>query len=72
MAQTNDNSGIGVILGVILAIVIAIGAYFFIKSEGGLEGAQTTNIELPDVNVDAPEVAPSAGDNDGAPAPAQQ
>lgn len=68
MAQTaNDNSGMGVILGVILAVVIAIGAYFFIKSEGGLDGTQTTNIEMPDVNIDAPEVAPSAGDNNAAP-----
>ena len=60
MAQTanNDNSGVGVVLGIVLAVVIAIGAYFFFKNEGALPGTETTNI-----SVEAPDVAPSAGDN---------
>jgi hypothetical protein len=56
MNNNTDNSGTGVILGIILAIAVAIGAYYFIKSEGGLDGTNTTNIELPDVNI-----APAAG-----------
>lgn len=67
--NTNDNSGMGVVLGIVLAIAIAIGAYFFMKSEGGLPGTETTN-----VNIEAPDVAPSAGDAPSTtpnPAPAQ-
>lgn len=59
----NDNSGMGVVLGIVLAIAIAIGAYFFMKSEGGLPGTETTNI-----SVDMPDVTPSAGDAPSAPA----
>ena len=60
MAQTtnNDNSGTAVVLGILLAVIIAIGAYFFMKNETGLPGTETTNI-----SVEAPDVAPSAGNN---------
>ncbi len=67
MAQTtnNDSSGTGVILGVLLAILIGVGAYFFMKQEGGMPGTETTN-----VTIEAPDVAPSAGDTAPAPSPA--
>lgn len=58
MATQNDNSGTGVILGILVAVLIAIGGYYFLRSEGDLDVAgETTNIEMPDVNV-----APAAGD----------
>ena len=61
MVQTNDNSGMGVILGILIAVVLAVGGYFFVKKEGGLDGSKTTttttNIELPDVNIE-----PASGD----------
>ena len=64
MAQQNDNSGTGVILGILIAVIIAVGGYYFLKSEGGIDVAgDTTTIEMPDVNV-----APAAGDA----APAEQ
>jgi hypothetical protein len=65
--NTNDNSGVGVVLGILLAVIIAVGAYFFIKNEGAIPGSETTN-----VTIEAPQVAPSAGDApEPAPAPAQ-
>lgn len=65
--NNNDNSGVGVVLGILLAVIIAVGAYFFIKNEDGMPGTETTN-----VNIEAPDVAPSGGDNNSpAPAPAQ-
>lgn len=56
--QPNDNSGTGVILGILVAALIAVGGYYFLKSEGAIDGAGTTaNIEMPDVNI-----APAAGE----------
>ena len=67
MAQQNDNSGTAVILGILVAVLIAVGGYYFLKSEGGINMAgDTTNIEMPDVNV-----APAAGDAPDAPAAAE-
>lgn len=57
--NNTDNSSTGVILGIILAVAIAIGAYYFIKSEGGMKGGDTTNIVMPETK--APDVAPSSG-----------
>lgn len=60
MAQTNDNSGMGVVLGILIAVVFAVGGYFFVKKEGGLNSPNTTtttNIEMPDVNIE-----PASGD----------
>lgn len=62
MAQTSDNSGMGVVLGILIAVVLAVGAYFFIQNQGGLGGStSTTNIEMPDVSIE-----PASG---GSPAP---
>ena len=63
---SSDNSGMGVILGILLAIVLAVAAYFFFTQDGG--NSSTTNIDLPDVNVSAP-ATPGAGN--GAANPAQ-
>jgi hypothetical protein len=64
MAEQNDNSGVGVILGVLLTLVILAGGYFFLKNEGAsLDGGErVTNIEMPDVdvNVPKPDVEPAA------------
>lgn len=59
MAQTNDNSGMGVVLGILIAVVLAVGGYFFVKKEGGLDktASSTTNIEMPDINIE-----PAGGD----------
>jgi hypothetical protein len=59
MAQQTDNSGVGVILGILVAVLLVVGGYFFIKNEGGVAPAtnEVTNIDLPDVNVDAPDAA---------------
>ena len=32
MAHTNENSGMGVVLGILLAVLLAIGGYYFIQS----------------------------------------
>lgn len=55
MAQ-NDNSGMGVVLGILLAVVVIVGAYFFFQSNGtpnALEPA--AGIEAPNVNIDMPD-----------------
>lgn len=59
MAQTSDNSGMGVVLGILIAVVLAIAAYFFIQNQGGIGGGSTTNVSVE---------APAAGGNDTAPA----
>jgi hypothetical protein len=61
MATSTDNSGMGVVLGILIAVLLAVGAYFFIQSRGGV-GGTTTNIDLPDVNVEAP-AAPAPVNN---------
>ena len=70
----SDNSGMGVILGILLAVLIVVGGYFFLKSEGTLpDNATTANIEAPDVTINTAE--PAAGEpagNTPAPAPAAQ
>jgi hypothetical protein len=60
--QTTDNSGTGVVLGVLLAIVIAIGAYFFIQNRDD----DATNTLEPAAGIEAP-----TNDTD-TPAPAAQ
>lgn len=72
MAQTtNDNSGMGVVLGILIAVLIVIGGFFFLKSQGVVEdgGTTTATIEAPDVNINAAE--PAAGDAAPSPSPAQ-
>ena len=71
----SDNSGMGVILGILLAVLIVVGGYFFLKNEGTLPGtnATTATIEAPDVTINNAE--PAAGEpagNTPAPAPAAQ
>ena len=69
--NTSDNSGMGVILGILLAVLIVVGGYFFLRSEGSIPGdgtSTTANIEAPDVTInEAPDAEPSAGS--AAPAP---
>lgn len=61
----NDNSGTGVVLGILIAVILIAGGYFFLKSEGQVPGeANMTNIEMPDVNIATPD------NQDGADAPA--
>ena len=61
MAQTtNDNSGMGVVLGIVIAVLLVVGGFFFLRSQGVVgEGATTANIEAPDVTVNTTE--PAAG-----------
>jgi len=60
---SSDNSGMGVVLGIILAVVLALAAYFFmVRGDGGND----TNIDLPDVNVSAPA---TGGNGPATPAP---
>ena len=67
MAQTtntSDNSGMGVVLGILLAVLIVVGGYFFLRSEGALpQGSTTANIEAPDVTINTTE--PAAGEPAG-------
>jgi len=53
MATESDGSGMGVVIGILLAIVIAIGAYFIIQNNGGVGGSKTS-IDMPDVHITAP------------------
>lgn len=74
-APRSDNSGMGVVLGILLAVLIVVGGYFFLKNEGTLpdNNATTANIEAPDVTINNSE--PAAGEpagNTPAPAPAAQ
>lgn len=61
MTQTTDNSGTGVILGILITVLLVVGGYFFLKSNGDIGNkTTTTNIEMPDVKIDAPDMpAPS-------------
>ena len=77
MAQntTNDSSGMGVVLGILLAVVVAIGAYFFIANRDGATGLEpaagdtTVNIAPGDAGTDAGAGAGTgAGGTDAAPA----
>lgn len=72
MAQTtNDNSGMGVVLGVILAVLIVVGGFFFLRSEGMVDtstGTTTAGMQSPDVTINNTE--PASGEPMGeAPAP---
>ena len=71
MAQapdTSDNSGMGVVLGILLAVLIVVGGFFFLRSQGMMgDGTSTANIEAPDVTINTTE--PAAG-TEPAPAPA--
>ena len=62
MADTADNSGTGVILGILITVMRGVGGYFFLKSNGELDGGTTTNIEMPDVKVEMPEMPQPAKD----------
>lgn len=59
MATESENSGMGVVLGVLLAIVLAIGAYFIIANNNGDVGvgAPRSSVEMPDVNINNPPPA---------------
>lgn len=64
----SDNSGMGVVLGILLAVLIVVGGFFFLRSQGVIEtGTTTANIEAPDVTINTTE--PAAG-TESAPAPA--
>lgn len=78
MAQspnTSDNSGMGVVLGILIAVLLVVGGFFFLRSQGMVgEGATTaTNIEAPDATINTTEPAAGTGTDAGtAPAPATQ
>jgi hypothetical protein len=67
--QQPESSGIGVVLGILLVVVIAVGAYFFIQNRNGdrtgLEpAAGNTAMEAPDTSAipadnSADETSPS-------------
>lgn len=71
---TTDGSGNGVIIGILLAVVIAVGAYFFIKGNDNTALEPAAGIETPagetdvDVNVMPNDTAPAPAPT---PAPAQ-
>lgn len=62
---TNDNSGMGVILGILVAVLLVVGGFFFLKSQGVIGAGSTTtaNIEAPDVTVNTTE--PAGGEPSG-------
>ncbi len=76
MAQqtTNESSGMGVVLGILLAVVIAIGAYFFLtggNSPDSLEPAAGTMASAPGDQtgtMDTPDTATSPTPAPGTPA----
>lgn len=45
---SNDNSGMGVILGILVAVVLGFGAFYLMSNQDG------PDVEMPDVNVSAP------------------
>jgi hypothetical protein len=49
MANNNDNSGLGVALGILLAVIIVVGGYFFIDNNSVDRSGPTIN--MPDVNT---------------------
>ncbi len=69
MAQqtTSDNSGMGVVLGILLAIVVAVGAYFFMRGNdagniepaAGNEAIVNTTEPAPAEDAPAPVPAPA-------------
>lgn len=64
----SDNSGMGVILGILITVLLVVGGFFFLRSQGVVEGGTpTANIEGPDVTINTTE--PAAGTE---PAPAPQ
>jgi hypothetical protein len=65
----SDNSGMGVVLGILIAVLLVVGGFFFLRAQGVIEpGTSTaTNIEAPDVTINTTE--PAAG-TEAAPAPA--
>lgn len=71
-----ESSGMGVMLGILLAVVIAIGGYFFMQNRNvdnaALEpaaGNTTVNVETPDTISAAPTPMDSTADDTAAPAP---
>lgn len=60
MAETihnhSDNTGTGVILGIIIAALLVIAAFMIFGN--GFGGDRTTNIDMPDVKMEAPDVKP--------------
>lgn len=57
-----DKSGASVVLGMMVAVLVVVGAYFFLKSQGIIAtgGLTTANIEAPDTAINATE--PAAGE----------
>ncbi len=51
-----DDSGAGVVVGILVAVVLAIGIYVFAVRNGNVDSVNT-----PDVNIEMP-AAPSAPD----------
>ena len=65
----NENSGTGVIIGILIAVLLAVGAYFLIRSDDNTNAsvapiaADSPDINVvnpapaaPDVNVETPDV----------------
>lgn len=60
MADSESNTAMGVVLGVLVAVILIAGAFYVFRgNEPGMPETNVTNIETPDVNI-----APSAGGDD--------
>ncbi len=70
---TADGSGNGVIIGILLAVVIAVGAYFFLKSNdnAALEPAAGIESTVDGSATTTPPRDNNAFPSDTAPAPTQ-
>src|SRR4051812_33223801 len=62
MAQ-QDNSGMGVVLGVLVAIVVVVGAYFFLNNRTDIGAGDRT-----DINVTSPSTPGGTGGTNTTPA----
>jgi|GEM_PF-5329429 len=56
-----DNSGTGIVIGILVALVVAIGAYFVIADRDA--AGPDINVNMPSASAPAaaPDVAPAAG-----------
>jgi hypothetical protein len=64
--QSDERAGMGVVLGIILAVVIAIGAYFFMQNRDG-----SSDLE-PAAGMDTPLAGDTAAPDTGTAPPATQ
>lgn len=67
---TADGSGNGVIIGILLAVVIAVGAYFFLKSNNNAALEPAAGVEAPLAGDTTTPAGNNAFPSETAPAPA--